>query len=163
MSLMRMIRAQLGLMSGGNESQNHFLDGSVPNQLTLKRGVPDVPGATVMQVVDGKVVALASPQIWQNFFVPADRQSGVEYTNDTGLPIDVAVIIQNTSAVGYMSIQIETGPDVAAPGLIQVFTITTTTVQEAVSICGRIPAGHKYCVTWSGNNGPVPVFWKELR
>lgn len=53
MSLLRSIRAQLGLMSGGNESQNHFFDGSVPNQLTLKRGVPDAPGATVMQVVSG--------------------------------------------------------------------------------------------------------------
>ena len=55
MSLLRSIRQQLGLMSGGNESQNHFFDGSVPNQLTLKRGTPDAPGATVMQVVDGVV------------------------------------------------------------------------------------------------------------
>ena len=44
MSLLRSIKAQLGLMSGGNESQNHFWDGSVANQLTLKRGVPDAPG-----------------------------------------------------------------------------------------------------------------------
>jgi len=48
-------------MSGGNESQNHFFDGSVANQLTLKRGVPDAPGATVMSVVDGNVAFPNTP------------------------------------------------------------------------------------------------------
>lgn len=61
MSLIRTIRQQLGLMSGGNESQNHFWDGSVANALTLKRGVPDAPGATVMSVVDGNVAFPNTP------------------------------------------------------------------------------------------------------
>ena len=59
MSIIKSIKQVLGL--SGTASENHFWDGSVANKLSLKRGTPDVPGATVMQVVDGKAsVALGS-------------------------------------------------------------------------------------------------------
>lgn len=50
MSIIKSIKHVLGL---GPVAENHFWDGSVPNQLTLKRGTPDAPGATVMQVNEG--------------------------------------------------------------------------------------------------------------
>lgn len=53
MSLLKMIKAQLGLSNTPGE--NHFWDGSVANQLSLKRGTPDAPGAKVIDVVSGKV------------------------------------------------------------------------------------------------------------
>lgn len=51
MSIIKSIKQVLGL--SGTASQNHFWDGSVPNQLSLKRGTPDAPGADVMSVVNG--------------------------------------------------------------------------------------------------------------
>jgi len=53
MSLIKSIKQVLGL--SGTAAENHFWDGSVANQLTLKRGTPDAPGATVLQAVNGVV------------------------------------------------------------------------------------------------------------
>lgn len=53
MSLLKMIKAQLGL--NNTPGENHFWDGSVANQLSLKRGTPDSPGAKVIDIVNGKV------------------------------------------------------------------------------------------------------------
>ena len=38
----------------GTASENHFWDGSVPNQLSLKRGTPEAPGAVVLSVNAGE-------------------------------------------------------------------------------------------------------------
>ena len=51
MSIIQSIKQVLGL--SGTASENHFWDGSVPNQLSLKRGTPDAPGATVFAIVSG--------------------------------------------------------------------------------------------------------------
>lgn len=53
MSIIKSIKQVLGL--SGTASQNHFWDGSVPNQLSLKRGTPATPGATVLEVINGVV------------------------------------------------------------------------------------------------------------
>lgn len=54
MSIIKSIKQVLGL--SGTASENHFWDGSVPNQLTLRKGTPDAPGVIVMVVgADGKV------------------------------------------------------------------------------------------------------------
>jgi len=50
MSLLKSIKQQLGL---GPAAENHFWDGSVANQLSLKRGTPDAPGATVFSAQSG--------------------------------------------------------------------------------------------------------------
>lgn len=50
MSLLKSIKQQLGL---GPAAENHFFDGSVPNQLTLKRGTPDAPGITIFASQSG--------------------------------------------------------------------------------------------------------------
>lgn len=56
MSVIKSIKQVLGL--SGTSSENHFWDGSVPNQLSLKRGTPEAPGTTVMQVVAGVVTSV---------------------------------------------------------------------------------------------------------
>ena len=47
MSIIKSIKQVLGLHPA---AENHFWDGSVANQLTLKKGTPDVPGAEVLAV-----------------------------------------------------------------------------------------------------------------
>lgn len=51
MSIIKSIKQALGL--SGTASENHFWDGSVPNQLSLKRGTPDAPGTTLMSFIAG--------------------------------------------------------------------------------------------------------------
>ena len=58
MSIIKSIKQVLGL---GPAAENHFWDGSVANQLSLKRGTPDAPGSTVMQVVDGAANFAVTP------------------------------------------------------------------------------------------------------
>lgn len=53
MSIIKSIKQVLGL--SGTASENHFWDGSVPNQLSLKRGTPDAPGVDVLSIVSGVV------------------------------------------------------------------------------------------------------------
>lgn len=50
MSIIKSIKQVLGL---GPAAENHFWDGSVPNQLILKRGTPDAPGAELIKVLNG--------------------------------------------------------------------------------------------------------------
>lgn len=50
MSIIKSIKHVLGL---GPAAENHFWDGSVPNQLTLMRGTPEAPGTAVFTVKSG--------------------------------------------------------------------------------------------------------------
>lgn len=50
MSIIKTIKQVLGL---GPNAENHFWDGSVPNQLSLKRGTPDAPGAELIKALNG--------------------------------------------------------------------------------------------------------------
>ena len=50
MSIIKSIKQVLGL---GPAAENHFWDGSVANQLSLKRGTPDAPGSTVFSASAG--------------------------------------------------------------------------------------------------------------
>lgn len=52
MSIIKSIKQVLGL--SGTASENHFWDGSVANQLSLKRGTPEAPGAVVLSVNAGE-------------------------------------------------------------------------------------------------------------
>lgn len=61
MSIIQSIKQVLGL--SGTASENHFWDGSVPNQLSLKRGTPDAPGAELIKALNG---ALSFPNQGQS-------------------------------------------------------------------------------------------------
>lgn len=61
MSIIKSIKQVLGL--SGTASENHFWDGSVPNQLSLKRGTPDAPGAELIKALNG---ALSFPNQGQS-------------------------------------------------------------------------------------------------
>jgi hypothetical protein len=52
MSIIKSIKQVLGL---GPAAENHFWDGSVANQLSLKRGTPDAPGTELMKFLAGVV------------------------------------------------------------------------------------------------------------
>lgn len=45
------INAQVGQHT--TAGQNHFLDGSIADQMTLKRGTVDAPGAEILKVLEG--------------------------------------------------------------------------------------------------------------
>jgi hypothetical protein len=76
MSLIKSIKQQLGL--SGTPLENYFWDASVPNNLSLKRGTPDAPGADVMQVVDG---------VLQNSFVSMEAKMATGTTVEfIGIP-----------------------------------------------------------------------------
>lgn len=51
MSIIKSIKQVLGL--SGTASENHFWDGSAPNQLSLKRGTPEAPGAELIKALNG--------------------------------------------------------------------------------------------------------------
>jgi hypothetical protein len=59
MSIIKSVKQILGLHPA---AENHFWDGSVANQLSLKRGTPDAPGADVISVVDGRVTFPNTPE-----------------------------------------------------------------------------------------------------
>lgn len=61
MSIIQSIKQVLGL--SGTASENHFWDGSVPNQLSLKRGTPAAPGAELIKALNG---ALSFPNQGQS-------------------------------------------------------------------------------------------------
>lgn len=61
MSVIKSIKQVLGL--SGTASENHFWDGSVPNQLSLKRGTPDAPGVELIKALNG---ALSFPNQGQS-------------------------------------------------------------------------------------------------
>jgi hypothetical protein len=50
MSIIKSIKQVLGL---GPAAENHFWDGSVANQLILKRGTPDAPGVELIKASNG--------------------------------------------------------------------------------------------------------------
>lgn len=51
MSIIKSIKQVLGLQA--TAAENHFWDGSVANQLTLKRGTPDAPGTELIKALNG--------------------------------------------------------------------------------------------------------------
>lgn len=51
MSIIKSIKQVLGI--SGTASENHFWDGSVPNQLSLKRGTPEASGAELIKALNG--------------------------------------------------------------------------------------------------------------
>lgn len=90
MSIIKSIKQVLGL--SGTASENHFWDGSVANQLSLKRGTPEAPGATVMQVVDGIVKAPTSFPV----FIGNNTGSG-SITNNVPSKLGIIPIVDTGS------------------------------------------------------------------
>jgi hypothetical protein len=156
MSIIKSIKQVLGL---GPAAENHFWDGSVPNQLSLKRGTPDAPGSTVMQVVDGKVAALASGQTWQD--VKASRAFATDYTNNTGLPITVRVSGEGTVATSSAQL-IPTVGGVALPkNMIYAVAANAGWMVTAQFV---VPAGATYRVdAVQAALTPITAGWSELR
>ena len=155
MSIIKSIKQVLGL--SGTAGENHFWDGSVPNQLSLKRGTPEAPGPTVLGISNGKVSALQNAQTVQNFG-GGTRLVNTDYMNTTDQPIFVGASIQNGTASGYMSIELVVG------GIIVTNTISTTSViDERISCSGVVPVGATYRVNMGGTNTPNLRTWSELR
>ena len=87
------IKTQVG--QHATASENHFWDGSVPNELTLKRGTPDVPGAELIKALDG---VLSFPSQGQSLV-------GNGYVNlPGGLIIQWGSSVVTTNALGNATI-----------------------------------------------------------
>lgn len=155
MSIIKSIKQVLGLSS--TASENHFWDGSVPNQLSLKRGTPEAPGADVFAVVNGKVAVLPMAQVWRNYNVPAQRATNTNYTNNTGAPLTVTVRGTNAVASGFMDLRINVG------ALTIVKSVISTSVGgEEVWGTAVVPVGETYSVNFTGDNTPSLTQWAEL-
>jgi len=93
MSVIKSIKQQLGL--GGAASEQHFWDGSVANQLSLKRGTPDAPGAELIKAA-GDV--LSFPQLGKSLGANANTASWFELPN--GLIIQTGPVPQVSAGGG---------------------------------------------------------------
>lgn len=89
MSIIQSIKQVLGL--SGTASENHFWDGSIPNILSLKRGIPSAPGAEVININAGQVSA---PNQVTPTFIAEVTSSGTA----TG-PVNIGGIVSVTTNI----------------------------------------------------------------
>lgn len=85
MSIIKSIKQVLGLSA--TPAENHFWDGSVPNQLSLKRGTPEAPGATVLEVINGQISVAVPPGTIIDF---AGAAAPVGYLACPTVPTDIS-------------------------------------------------------------------------
>lgn len=132
-------------------SENHFIDGSTPNVLSIKRGTPLAPGAEVLKVNAGVVSFPNQVQTWQTFVVGSTRVSGTTYTNTTGQTIHVTCSGTN-SAAGF-------GFAFYVDGVLLCNPAGTTQGYSPCFTC-PVPAGATYKCDIVNMTGTT---WAELR
>lgn len=88
-------------------------------------------------------------QTWQD--VSSSRASGITYTNNTGKPIQISIVMRDSGTVSPVSLNIS--------GVL-VFNIPDFNVSQYISLDKIIPAGAAYTLN-AGNN--LIVTWAELR
>ena len=89
-------------------------------------------------------------QTWQD--VTGQRVSGQSYTNNTGKPIQISIVVRDSA--GSVS------PASLTIGGVLVFSIPDFSVMQYISLDKIIPAGATY--TLNAGNNPI-VTWSELR
>ena len=116
----------------------------VANVSTTQAAITAANAATVSQSTD-----IGVGQTWQN--VTASRSSGVTYTNSTGKPIQLSIIIKDSTVVSPLSFFING---------VQIINIADFIVNQHFSIDKIVPNGATYMLN-AGNN-PI-LTWAELR
>ena len=91
-------------------------------------------------------------QTWKN--VTGSRASGVTYTNDTGKPIQVNVLIKDTNGAGFSLIV----------GGVTIFSLNyDMSAYGFYPTSFIVPIGDTYKVTWAGGYSSDLISWAELR
>lgn len=134
-------------------SENHFVDGSTPNVLSIKRGTPLAPGAEVLKVNAGVVSFPNQVQTWQNMTGLGGRAVGVDITNSTGQPIQVTVSGSLNAAGANIAMLV---------GGVQVDIGQVSTINYFTKVSAIVPAGAVYRVNQSGGT-LASINWAELR
>lgn len=94
-------------------------------------------------------MGLGVNQAWQN--LTGQRISGQTYTNDTGKPIQISIVVRDSNAFSPVSLNI---------GGVLVVDIPDLNVVQYISLDKIIPLGATYTLN-AGNN--TIVTWSELR
>jgi len=119
----------------------------VSNRTNVSASVNPSNAATIAQSTD-----LGIGQSWQN--VTGSRASGITYTNNTGKPIQVNVLIRDTNGTGFSLIV----------GGVTIFSLNYDISPNGFyPISFIVPIGNTYKVTWAGDTGQQLVSWAELR
>ena len=135
-------------------SENHFIDGSTPNVLSIKRGTPLAPGAEVLKVNAGVVSFPNQVQTWQDVKTTPGRIAGTTYTNSTGQPIKLSIDFALASGVLFQAAITVAGITVANQALYG------TSSSYIGNIQADVPTGATYSLTLAS----ASLFgWKELR
>lgn len=116
----------------------------VINKSNVSAAVTPSNTATIAQSTD-----LGVGQTWQD--VTASRSSGQTYTNNTGKPIQISIVMRDSGSVSPASLNIS--------GVL-VFSIPDFGVVQYISLDKIIPAGATY--TLNAGNNPITT-WSELR
>lgn len=107
-----------------------------------------------LQVYDGAawlpVLSVGSGQTWQD--VTGSRSKETTYTNNTGRPIAVSILLSSTDYPGWVTLEVGGLALISGVLTSQISTYLGTTI---------VPPGASYKV--SGGGAAVPSMWAELR
>ena len=119
--------------------------------LVIERG----NGTDVLTMdASGKVVFPGNSQAWTN----PTRVAGTTYTNNEVVNITVSVVVYNTAASGYYTLDLFVDGSV-----VQRVSQSTTGTGVYASVSAQVPPGATYQVNLTGTNNPTVSAWKELR
>jgi len=157
MSIIKSIKQVLGL--SGTSSENHFWDGSVANQLSLKRGVPDAPGDEIIKVLNGVLSFPNQGQtLAQNGVIKLPGGLIVQWGRDAGGAGDHDVIYPIAFPNAVLAITASANSLAGLP--------TNAAVVIMTSVSGS-PNTRFYAQPRYSNNGPQgvasePFYWIAL-
>lgn len=119
----------------------------VANKSATQAAITAANAATVAQSTD-----LGVSQDWVD--VKSSRTSGTTYTNNTGKPIQVHVVLYDTNGAGlYVEV-----------GGVRIINLTYDLPPGGFyPLSFIVPANQSYKVFWAGNTGSQLVNWSELR
>lgn len=140
-----------GSVADGSQTQKGLVQFATPQQVQDKLDIARaINPANSLAIANS--VALGVGQTWQN--VTGSRDSGVTYTNNTGKPIQVNVLIRDTDGTGFSLIV----------GGVTIFSLNYDLPPNGFyPISFIVPIGDTYKVTWAGGTGQQLVSWAELR
>lgn len=137
-----------GSVADGSQTQKGLVQFATPQQaqdkLDIARAINPANALTI-----ANSVALGIGQTWQD--VTSSRVSGQIYTNNTGKPIQISIVMRDSNTASPVSLTI---------GGVLVFSIPDFSVLQHISLDKIIPVGATYTLN-AGNNQIIT--WAELR
>ena len=119
----------------------------IANKSNVSAAVTPSNTATIAQSTD-----LGVDQTWQD--VKQSRNSGITYTNNTGKPIQVHIVLHDTNGIGLT---------VTVNGVNIINLYYDVPPGGFYPLSFIVPPTHTYRVFWAGDDGTQLVNWSELR